>query len=180
MTITVIKKRIEIVEITREGESADLLRSYVQLHNERLETMEWLKKKSGQRHLGDAKWDLEAMRRVVLALDAGFDPYTPPPTWHKGQLITYRGTIPPRAREQIEIAIPIFRPLWNREYPEGGPHGISIYDPRPDMFRPALCPIATGYVRLSDQLHHFLIAQWDLDQDLKYLTADGGAADPED
>ena len=100
----------------------------------------------------------------MQALDAGFDPFTPDPTWFRGPLASYLGPIPVAVQPKLELGIQIF-----------GRQGITVHDPRPDRFQPALDPIATGDVLVGQQAHLFLVAQWDLDQDIKYLQQREGA-----
>jgi len=161
MTIAILDTgRLEIQELAQEGDTADLIRSYVSLHNDLLETKEWMR----SRQIGVERGaELRSLCIVAQALDAGFDPFTPPPTWFNGPLAQYTGSIPEHVRVKIDIALPIF-----------GAGLIIVHDPRPDTFRRAVDPIVTGHVILGQRDQHFLIAQWDLDQDLKYLGEEAG------
>lgn len=161
MSITIANdKTLQLVELTREGDSADLLKSYVQLHNETLKTMEWMKAKG---FLSNRSWDwtntLEGLEKISRALDAGYDPFTPPPTWSSGPIATYVGPIPEAVWPLVEKAKPIF-----------GADFITVHDPRPDRFQRAIDPIITGDIVFQNKRQCFLVAQWDLDQDIKYLS----------
>lgn len=152
---------LAVLEASREGEPQELIESYVKQHNELRKTMEWMHSEGILHSRDKPAWEqtLKALSQIAQALDAGFDPFTPPPAWFSGQLSTYRGAVPEQVRPLVSKARPIF-----------GDSGLTVHDPRPDRFQPALDPIITGDVTLEGKKHCFLVAQWDLDQDLRYLT----------
>lgn len=152
---------IPTVAVGEAPETLEMARSYAELHNETLATLEWMLDKKLLNETSQAQWrqTLQSLRTISLALQAGFEPFTPPTTWNSGSLATYRGPIPDHVRQRIETALPIF-----------GDRAVTVYDPRPNRFVPAIDPIVCGEVTLEGQKHSFLIGQWDLDQDLRYLS----------
>lgn len=150
---------IEVLEQAREGDTAVMLTTYVDTYNQQLETYLWMKEK-GYLAGNERQWrtTLEGLRTIARALDAGFDPYTPPADWFSGVMARYNGPIPSEVRAKIDIAVPIF-----------GANRILIHDPRAERFQKVLDPIATGHVDLEGIRTHFLLGQWDLDEDFKFI-----------
>lgn len=103
---------------------------------------------------------LRGLQTVCQALDAGFDPWTPPKGWGHGLLDTYMSPIPLAVREAVERAIPLF-----------GFRAIEVYDPNPAHFvKPRkLDPLVLGHVDLAEQRLYFLVGQWDIPADMKFI-----------
>ena len=159
--IAVKDDKIEVIETQDvKEELRDFLTTYVEQHQQMLETYRWIKDKlSGWQQV---EWErtIKALSDTCRALDAGFDPITPPKNWSSGQLIQYLAPVPERVRESIDKAEPIF-----------GRERILIYDPNVEHFqRPRkIDPMAIGFIDLARQRLHFLIGQWDIKADLKFI-----------
>ena len=159
--IEVKEKTLELVKVEDIfPELGDYLKTYVQQYNQMVETYEWMKAKLNTTQRLEWEKSIKALKDVCLALDAGFSPTTPPRNWASGQLIQYMAPIPQHVREAIDKAEPIF-----------GRSRILVYDPNVEHFqRPKkLDPLAIGFVDLAEQRLHFLIGQWDLASDLKFI-----------
>ena len=139
----------------------DLLETYVLQHNEALATYRWMQEQKLLSLAQGRAWDrlLEGLQRVCRALDAGFDPWAPP-DWGHGNIASYMAPIPQSVREAIQRAIPIF-----------GLPTIEVYDPNPAHFvKPRkLDPLVLGHVDVAEQRLHFLIGQWDIPTDMKFI-----------
>jgi len=138
----------------------DYLDTYLSQHNEMSQTYLWLKSKLTSDQIREWERTIDALLTVTRALDAGFDPITPPKNWASGLLIQYIAPIPQHVREAIDKAEDIF-----------GRHRILIYDPNEEHFqRPRKTdPMAVGFVDLARQRLHFLLGAWDIKADLKWI-----------
>lgn len=154
-------KSLELVEpSTEKTELREFITTYLQQHNEMAATFEWLRPKLERQQREEWERTVRALEVVVRALDAGFDPTTPPKNWASGQLVQFLAPIPEHVRDNITRAEPIF-----------GLAHILIYDPNTEHFsRPRKTdPLALGFVDLAAQRLHFLIGQWDIKADLKWI-----------
>ena len=156
------KSLLKLVEpIPEKLEVREYLDTYLQLHNNMVQTYEWMKSKLD--HWQKQEWDktVEALNDIVRALDAGFEPCTPPRNWASGQLVQYIAPIPEQVRRKIDIAESIF-----------GKGRLLIYDPNVAHFsRPKKTdPLAIGFIDLAEERIHFLVGQWDLAGDLKFIS----------
>lgn len=159
--LTITEKTIAIKnkEKVKEG-LGDYLDTYVRQYNQMVETFEWMKDKLDFQRSEEWKRTIDSLKKICQALDAGFDPTTPPKNWASGLLVQYIAPIPKNVRDSIEKAEPIF-----------GRQQILIYDPNEEHFqRPKnYDPLAIGFINLADKRHHFLIGAWDLEADLKFI-----------
>jgi len=126
------------------------------LTNERIKSFiedEW-EREYRQRRFEEAwKPPLDFVEKIFQALDAGFDPYTPP-NWLWCPLTDYYGSIPEGVMERIESALPIF-----------GLRNIYILAPH---FQPWMArdPIVVGSIELNTDLKvRFFIGAWNLEED---------------
>ncbi len=159
--IKVEEKHIALVDTKDVVDGlGDYLATYIKLYNDTVATYNWIKDKIDTTRQREWLATIDSLKVIVLALQAGFSPATPPRNWASGQLERYLAPIPGEVRQQIDKAIPIF-----------GPARIIIFDPNTEHFeRPKKTdPICTGFVDLADMRHHFLVGHWDLSADLKFL-----------
>lgn len=159
--LTVTETKVEVVN--REEVKVDLgdfLDTYVQQHNELAATFEWMKPQLDARRKAVWVFLLDHLKVVCRALDAGFDPYTPPKDWGHALVVNYVAPIPAEVRAALDVAIPIF-----------GRGNVEIYDPNPEHFvKPRVIdPLALGSVALGERVLQFLIGKWDLPADLKFI-----------
>lgn len=160
MIATKEKELVVLPPTTEKPDLQDFLGTYIRQRNEALATYEWIKGKLD----GNQDWEwrrtIQSLETVCKALDAGFDPITPPRNWASGQLLQYLAPIPEQVRKAIDKAEPVFEQAQ-----------ILIYDPNREHFaRPRKTdPMAVGFVDLADNRLHFLIGLWDLAADLKFI-----------
>jgi hypothetical protein len=138
----------------------DYLSTYVKLYNDTVGTFEWIKDKVARMQRREWEATIKSLKEIVLVLQAGFSPCTPPKNWASGALIQYLAPIPAHVRENIDKAEPIL-----------GLNRILVFDPNTEHFqRPKKTdPVCTGFVDLADTRHHFLLGMWDLDADMKFM-----------
>lgn len=153
---------------TEKCELKGYLQTYLELHNNMLETKEWMWPRLNGTQQKEWNDTLRSLNIVCRALDAGFDPCIPPQDWGSGLLTQYIAPVPAEVRSKIDLAIPIF-----------GERNILIYDPNPDHFiKPVkVDPMAVGVVHLAGQRHDFCIGLWDIKADMKFLKPSSRVAD---
>lgn len=151
-------------------ELGDYLDTYIRQHNDLLATFRWIRDKLNEGQRREWQRTITALKDVCLALDAGFDPVTPPRNWSSGQLLQYLAPIPDHVRDAIDRAEPIF-----------GTGRLLVHDPNAEHFvRPRITdPMVTGFIDLADQRLHFLVGQWDLATDLKFIKGQKAQRDVE-
>jgi hypothetical protein len=162
--IEVKEKTIELINTTElKVELGDYLKTYVDQYNSMVSTYEWMKVKLDWRQQQLWESTIASLKTVCCALDAGFEPTTPPRNWSSGLLIQYVAPIPEEVRKSIDKAEAIF-----------GRQQILIYDPNTEHFqRPKVIdPIVVGFVTLADERLNFLVGQWDLKDDLKFIKGE--------
>lgn len=155
------EKEIAVIEPSTEKlELKTYLDTYIRQRNQMVSTYEWMKPKLNAMQCHEWDRTIKALETVCKVLDAGFDPIAPPKNWASGLLIQYLAPIPEQVREAIDRAEPIF-----------GRDRILIYDPNAEHFqRPRKTdPLAIGFIDLAAQRLHFLIGQWNLEADLKFI-----------
>lgn len=165
MIQTRVKEKIgEFLELTEiekvKPELTEYLTTYLKQYNQMAETYAWINSKLDKQQRQEWERTIHSLKIVVLALDAGFDPITPPLSWVSGQLTQYLAPIPEQVRKQIDLAVPIF-----------GEQQILIYDPNIEHFRRPrqTDPLVIGFVNLAMERLNFLIGKWDLNADLKFI-----------
>lgn len=150
-----------------EAQAPVALKDYLQTYQAQLEGMEatfaWAKRRLTPQQRQEWERTIESIKVVCRVLDAGFEPINPPRNWSSGVLNQYLAPIPEAVRERIDRALPVF-----------GPQHILIYDPNEEHFsRPKHTdPLVVGYCDLAQQRLHFLIGQWDLGADLKFIKGE--------
>ncbi len=136
------------------------LDTYRRQYQEMTETYKWMKEHLDLARRRDWENTIEALATVVKALEADFEPVTPPRNWASGTLTQYLAPIPEQVRAHIDTAKPIF-----------GIGRILIYDPNVEHFqRPHnYDPMVVGFVNLAGTRLHFLIGLWNIATDLKFI-----------
>lgn len=150
--------RMELM--TFEAPGKGLLEQAVRRYNEAQETFRWLHPRVAPEGRQEWKRVLKGLEQVCRAIDAGYEPISPP-EWPHGLLPSYLGVIPREAREEAQRASRIF-----------GENDILVFDPYAHHFieRRSQDPMLVGVVHVGrEERVHFLIAHWDLQGDLSLL-----------
>ena len=147
-------------KIRQEFQISDYVDTYRKQLVDTKEPYEWIKNKLTKDRQLEWEKTINALTKVCQVLENGFEPCTPPRNWASGQLEHYLAPIPNQVTQRIDIAEPIF-----------GKGHILIYDPNTEHFsRPKFVdPLVVGFIDLAQQRLRFLIGQWDLDADLKFI-----------
>lgn len=150
--------RMELV--TFETPAKGLLEQAIHRYNEAQDTYRWLQPRMGSQVRQEWKLVLKGLERICRALDAGYEPISPP-AWPHGLLPSYLGVIPRKVRVEAMRASRIF-----------GEDELLVYDPHAHHFieQRDQDPMLVGVVRVGrEERVHFLIARWDLQGDLSLL-----------
>jgi len=160
--LEVLEKSIVIKDVSNvKPELKTYLETYTKQYTLMSQTYDWIKQKLDTARQQEWERTISSLKKICLALDAGFEPKEPPRNWSSGQLIQYLAPVPEDVQKDIDKAEIIF-----------GRSQILIYDPNTEHFsRPKKYdPMVFGFINLANQRHHFLIGAWDLDKDLKFIT----------
>jgi hypothetical protein len=122
--IGIIENQMVVTEPCVKLELKEYLDTYLGQYNDMVQTYDWIRPRLNSAQVREWERTIKSLGIVCHALDAGFDPGTPPKNWASGLLFQYMAPIPTYVREAIDKAEPIF-----------GKDHLLIYDPNTEHFQ---------------------------------------------